>query len=155
MARLPAPANYPRTHAGYPGDPAAGGIIHRAGAPKPCCFCESSPLSCRSEQLGCGNRATTRPYARKDCGRSRYPDEALAALHAAPDVLQLDKFTLSRQQASLARHRLWPPLHAGADWRHYLASLASPTVASDLITAPYYAPPADIKVSLSPDAHGV
>lgn len=47
------------------------------------------------------------------------PDEALAALRAAPDVLQLDKFTLSRRQTLPARHLHWPSLHAGADWRHY------------------------------------
>ncbi len=83
------------------------------------------------------------------------PKEAIAALRAQPDVLQLDKF--SPQQAteiaqiapSLAPHCTLA-LTGGINLT--TLKITSTAAFAFITSAPYYAAPADIKVSLQPAA---
>lgn len=135
---------------------AAGGIIHRGG-------CAETVLLFANHRRFWPN-PTDWPGMIKQLRRAApekkvvveadTPDEALAALDARPDVLQLDKFTpqQAREVAALARERApgcTLALTGGitaATLPHYLGC----GIELFITSAPYYAPPADIKVSLLP-----
>lgn len=82
------------------------------------------------------------------------PEQALAALRAQPDVLQLDKFTplqaqeIARQAPALAP-RCTLALTGGITL-DTLARYLDCGIALFITSAPWYAPPADIRVSLFP-----
>lgn len=140
---------------------AAGGIIHRGGCAETVLLFANHRRFLTDQNDWAGAIAQLRHHApeKKIVVEADTPDEALAALRAAPDVLQLDKFTpeqaadIARQAPSLAPHCTLA-LTGGIT----LASLASYLdcgIRLFITSAPYYAPPADIKVTLSPDAHGI
>ena len=140
---------------------AAGGIIHRGGCAETVLLFANHRHFLTNPNDWTGAIARLRRHApeKKIVVEADTPDEALAALRAAPDVLQLDKFTpeqateIVRQAPSLAPHCTLA-LTGGIT----LASLASYLdcgIRLFITSAPYYAPPADIKVSLSPDARGI
>lgn len=140
---------------------AAGGIIHRGGCAETVLLFANHRRFLTNPNDWTGAMARLRSHApeKKIVVEADTPDEALAALRAAPDALQLDKFTpeqaadIARQVSSLAPHCTLA-LTGGIT----LASLASYLdcgIRLFITSAPYYAPPADIKVSLSPDARGI
>ncbi|MEG1213380.1 MAG: ModD protein [Leclercia sp.] len=140
---------------------AAGGIIHRGGCAETVLLFANHRRFLRDRNDWASAIEPLRRHApeKKIVVEADTPEEALAALRAAPDVLQLDKFTpeqaadVARQAPSLAPHCTLA-LTGGIT----LASLASYLdcgIRLFITSAPYYAPPADIKVSLSPDACGL
>lgn len=140
---------------------AAGGIIHRGGCAETVLLFTNHRRFLRDRNDWASAIEPLRRHApeKKIVVEADTPEEALAALRAAPDVLQLDKFTpeqaadVARQAPSLAPHCTLA-LTGGIT----LASLASYLdcgIRLFITSAPYYAPPADIKVSLSPDACGL
>lgn len=140
---------------------AAGGIIHRGGCAETLLLFANHRRFLTNSNDWTGAIARLRSHApeKKIVVEADTPAEALAALRAAPDVLQLDKFTpeqateIVRLAPSLAPHCTLA-LTGGIT----LASLASYLdcgIRLFITSAPYYAPPADIKVSLSPDTRGI
>ena len=140
---------------------AAGGIIHRGGCAETILLFANHRHFLADQDDWAGAITQLRRHApeKKIVVEADTPDEALAALRATPDVLQLDKFTpeqaaeISRLAPSLAPHCTLA-LTGGIT----LASLASYLdcgIRLFVTSAPYYAPPADIKVSLSQDARGI
>lgn len=140
---------------------AAGGIIHRGGCAETVLLFANHRRFLPDPHDWAGAIAQLRRHApeKKIVVEADTPDEALAALRAAPDVLQLDKFT-PEQAADIARlaSSLAPHCTLALTGGITLASLASFLdcgIRLFITSAPYYAPPADIKVSLSPDARGI
>ncbi|MDW2645627.1 ModD protein [Citrobacter sp. HN-141] len=140
---------------------AAGGIIHRGGCAETVLLFANHRRFLADPHDWAAAIAQLRAHApeKKIVVEADTPNEALAALHAAPDVLQLDKFT-PEQAADIARlaPSLAPHCTLALTGGITLASLASYLdcgIRLFITSAPYYAPPADIKVSLSPDARGI
>lgn len=140
---------------------AAGGIIHRGGCAETVLLFANHRRFLTNPNDWTGAIARLRSHApeKKIVVEADTPDEALAALRAAPDVLQLDKFT-PEQAAEIARQApaLAPHCTLALTGGITLASLAGYLdcgIRLFITSAPYYAPPADIKVSLSPDARGL
>ncbi|WP_413594852.1 ModD protein [Citrobacter youngae] len=140
---------------------AAGGIIHRGGCAETVLLFANHRRFLADPHDWAAAIAQLRTHApeKKIVVEADTPDEALAALQAAPDVLQLDKFT-PEQAADIARlaPSLAPHCTLALTGGITLASLASYLdcgIRLFITSAPYYAPPADIKVSLSPDARGI
>lgn len=140
---------------------AAGGIIHRGGCAETVLLFANHRRFLTDQNDWAGAITQLRHHApeKKIVVEADTPDEALAALRAAPDVLQLDKFT-PEQAADIARQApsLAPNCTLALTGGITLASLASYLdcgIRLFITSAPYYAPPADIKVTLSPDAHGI
>lgn len=81
-------------------------------------------------------------------------EEALAALQGQPDVLQLDKFSLSeiRRLRATVEERASNCLLsiAGGIHRDNVSDYAATGVSLIVTSSPYYAEPADIKVVLQP-----
>lgn len=136
---------------------AGGGVMHRLGL--------SETLLVFPEHLAFvspGDRAAALSALRRAQPEKRLvvevggEDDALAMAHAGADVLQLERFTPDRLAA------LRQKLHTQG-WRVKLAPAGGVTAANAaayatagadfLVTsAPYFAPPADIRVSLGPAA---
>lgn len=140
---------------------AAGGIIHRGGSAETVLLFANHRHFLADPHDWAGTIARLRRHApeKNIVVEADTPDEALAALRAAPDVLQLDKF-IPEQAAEIARQApsLAPHCTLALTGGITLASLASYFDCGTrlfITSAPYYAPPADIKVSLSPDARGI
>ncbi|WP_213991313.1 ModD protein [Sodalis sp. dw_96] len=80
--------------------------------------------------------------------------EAEAAMHAAPDLIQLDKFTPASVQKMLALCAVHAPhcrlAAAGGINGNNIADYARTGITLAVTSTPYYAKPADIEVVLSP-----
>lgn len=139
---------------------AAGGIIHRGGCAETVLLFANHRrfLSDESNWTAAITQLRRQAPEKKIVVEADTPAEALAALRAAPDVLQLDKFTpvqaaeIARQAPSLAPHCTLAL--TGGITLATLASYLDCGIRLFITSAPYYAPPADIKVTLSPDARG-
>ena len=124
---------------------AAGGLIHRAGCSETILLFANHRrfLPNANDWPAMVNQLRRHAPERKIVVEADTPDEALAALFAAPDGLQLDKFTPA-QAANIAR--LAPTLAPACT----LALTGGITLF--VTSAPYFAPPADIKGRLEPDS---
>ncbi|MTH47146.1 ModD protein [Intestinirhabdus alba] len=136
---------------------AAGGLIHRAG-------CAESVLLFANHRRflpDAGDWASAIARLRHHAPEKKVvveadnPQEALAALRARPDVLQLDKFTPA-QAAALARAApdLAPDCTLALTGGISLATLENYLACGIrlfITSAPYYAPPADVRVCLCPE----
>lgn len=137
---------------------AAGGLIHRAG-------CSETILLFANHRRFLANgddwpamvsQLRRQAPERKIVVEADTPDEALAALRAAPDCIQLDKFT-PEQAATIARlaRTLAPACTLALTGGITLVTLPDYLdcgITLFVTSAPYYAPPADIKVRLEPDS---
>lgn len=140
---------------------AAGGLIHRAGCAETVLLFANHRrfLAQRNDWSGAIALLRRNAPEKKIVVEVDSPDEALAALGAAPDVAQLDKFTPA-QAAEVARVAPLLAPHCtlaltGGINLTTLASYLGCGIRLFITSAPYYAPPADIKVSLSPDKDGI
>lgn len=140
---------------------AAGGIMHRGGCAETVLLFANHRRFLQKGDDWHETIALLRRQApeKKIVVEADTPDEARAALQAAPDVLQLDKF--SPQQAEEIA-RIAPSLAPGCTLAltggirldsldDYLAC----GIKLFITSAPYFAPPADIRVHLAPDTHGI
>lgn len=137
---------------------AAGGLIHRAG-------CSETILLFANHRRFLVNgddwpamvsQLRRNAPERKIVVEADTPDDALAALRATPDCVQLDKFT-PEQAANIARlaPTLAPACTLALTGGITLATLPDYLdcgITLFVTSAPYYAPPADIKVRLGPDS---
>lgn len=134
---------------------AAGGIIHRAGcAETVLLFANHRRFMAPSDDWQSTiQRLRERCPEKKIVVEADTLDEAHAALLARPDVLQLDKFTPDQacQVATLARGTSCVLALTGGITQTTLPDYLSCGIRLFITSAPYYAPPADIKVSLSPE----
>ncbi|HHQ4050177.1 TPA: ModD protein [Citrobacter freundii] len=140
---------------------AAGGIIHRGGCAESVLLFANHRRFLANENNWADAIAQLRRHApeKKIVVEADNPTEALDALRAVPDVLQLDKFS-PEQAAEIARiaPSLAPHCTLALTGGITLATLASYLdcgIRLFITSAPYYAPPADIKVTLSPEARGI
>ncbi|EPA5295156.1 ModD protein [Escherichia coli] len=137
---------------------AAGGLIHRAGCAETILLFANHRhfLHDNQDWSGAINQLRRHAPEKKIVVEADTPKEAIAALRAQPDVLQLDKF--SPQQAteiaqiapSLAPHCTLA-LTGGINLTT-LKNYLDCGIRLFITSAPYYATPADIKVSLQPAA---
>lgn len=137
---------------------AAGGLIHRAGCAETILLFANHRhfLHDNQDWSGAINQLRRHAPEKKIVVEADTPKEAIAALRAQPDVLQLDKF--SPQQAteiaqiapSLAPHCTLA-LTGGINLTT-LKNYLDCGIRLFITSAPYYAAPADIKVSLQPAA---
>lgn len=133
-----------------------GGILHRGGTAETIllftnhrCFCANpddwgvqiSALRCEAPE-------------KKIIVEADSPEDAISALNAKPDILQLDKFTPAQLRTTLNyAKRLAPQCllsAAGGITCRNVREYAQTGVTLLVTSSPYYAPPADIKVSLFP-----
>lgn len=135
---------------------AAGGLIHRAGCAETVLLFANHRRFLADSQDWSAAIAQLRRHApeKKIVVEADTPDEALAALHAQPDVLQLDKFTpLQARELAQCAPSLAPHCTLALTGGINLATLANYLdcgIRLFITSAPFYAPPADIKVSLHP-----
>lgn len=136
---------------------AAGGIIHRAGCAETVLLFANHRrfLAPGNDWAGAISQLRRHAPEKKIVVEADTPQEALEALRAGPDVLQLDKFT-PHQAAEVARAApsLAPLCTLALTGGINLATLASYLdcgIRLFITSAPYYAPPMDINVILNPD----
>ncbi|AOR63466.1 ModD protein [Pectobacterium wasabiae] len=83
-----------------------------------------------------------------------HPDEAIQALNAGPDILQLDKFTPEQVASTLAYAARYAPAckvsAAGGINLKTVQRYAETGVSLLVTSAPYHAPSADVRVVLTP-----
>ncbi|SUX73291.1 molybdenum transport protein ModD [Citrobacter freundii] len=163
MGRLPAPAKpfpvrvYWRLRQYSP----PGGIIHRGGcAETVLLFANHRRFLTNPNDWTCAiARLRSHAPEKKIVVEADTPDEALAALRAAPMSYNSTNLPPGRR-AEIARQApsLAPQCTLALTGGITLASLAGYLdcgIRLFITSAPYYAPPADIKVSLNPDARGM
>lgn len=140
---------------------AAGGIMHRGGCAETVLLFANHRRFLHGPEDWQQTLALLRRQApeKKIVVEADTLDEARAALLAAPDVLQLDKFTPD-QAAEIAA--IAPSLAPGCTLAltggitlDSLESYLHCGIELFITSAPYYASPADIKVHLAPDGQGI
>ncbi|NIY49486.1 ModD protein [Cedecea colo] len=135
---------------------AAGGLIHRAGSAETVllftnhrCFLEDGDNWVQAISF-----LRKRSPEKKIAVEADSPDEALAALHAEPDILQLDKFTPAQARRLAAQAKLIAPrctlAITGGINLTTLPDYLDCGVDLFVTSTPWYAPPADIRVVLQP-----
>jgi molybdenum transport protein len=135
---------------------AAGGIIHRAGCAETILLFANHRQFCAIPTDWQDLVATLRQRAPEKAiiVEADTLDEAIAALLAQPDIVQLDKFTLPdvvTLQSFAAEFAPGCRLSlAGGINLNTVEEYAQTGVALLVTSAPYHAPPADIKVKLIP-----
>ncbi len=139
---------------------AAGGLIHRTGCAETVLLFANHRRFLSGHKDWSATITQLRRHApeKKIAVEADTPDEAMAALHARPDILQLDKFTpLQATKLAQIAPSLAPNCMLALTGGINLVTLASYLdcgIGLFITSAPYYAPPADIKVSLYPDTSG-
>lgn len=136
---------------------AAGGIIHRAGSAETLLLFANHRRFLRddSDWQGIVQQLRQRSPEKKVAVEADTLSEALAALRAQPDILQLDKFTPPEavRVVEQARH-LAPGCTLALTGGITLATLPDYLdcgITLFITSAPWYAPPADIQVTLRPE----
>ncbi|HEC2551839.1 TPA: ModD protein [Raoultella ornithinolytica] len=136
---------------------AAGGLIHRAGCAETLLLFANHRrfLTDDGDWAHAIDLLRRRSPEKKVAVEADTPEEALAALRAQPDILQLDKFTpqQAREVSDQARH-IAPLCTLALTGGMTLASLCQYLdcgIELFITSAPWYAPPADIQVRLRPD----
>lgn len=135
---------------------AAGGLIHRAGCAETILLFANHRhfLHDNQDWSGAINQLRRHAPEKKIVVEADTPKEAIAALRAQPDVLQLDKFNpqqateIAQIAPSLAPHCTLA-LTGGINLTT-LKNYLDCGIRLFITSAPYYATPADIKVSLQP-----
>ncbi|HEY3985607.1 ModD protein [Cedecea sp.] len=136
---------------------AAGGLIHRAGCGETILLFANHRRFVHDGHDWFGLISKLRQAApeKKIVVEAETPEEALSALAAEPDVLQLDKFTPEQATDIAARaSRLAPNCKlalTGGITRTSLERYLDCGITLFITSSPYYAPPADIQVRLGPD----
>lgn len=130
---------------------AAGGLIHRTGCAETVLLFANHRRFLADNQDWSGAIDQLRRHApeKKIVVEADTPEEALAALRAQPDVLQLDKFSPA-QAVEIAQIAPSLALTGGINLltlKNYLDC----GIRLFITSAPYYASPADIKVKLKPE----
>ncbi|HEB1290502.1 TPA: ModD protein [Escherichia albertii] len=130
---------------------AAGGLIHHAGCAETVLLFANHRRFLADNQDWSGAIDQLRRHApeKKIVVEADTPEEALAALRAQPDVLQLDKFSPA-QAVEIAQIAPSLALTGGINLltlKNYLDC----GIRLFITSAPYYASPADIKVKLKPE----
>lgn len=135
---------------------AAGGIIHRAGCAETILLFANHRQFCPSP-TGWQRLVTTlrqRAPEKAIIVEADTLDEAKAALRAQPDIVQLDKFAVPDVMALQSFAEEFAPgcrlSLAGGINLTTVEEYAQTGVALLVTSAPYHAPPADIKVKLIP-----
>ncbi|ROP62896.1 molybdenum transport protein [Enterobacter sp. BIGb0383] len=140
---------------------AAGGMMHRGGSAETVLLFANhrrflQPCTGWQETLALLRRQAPE---KKIVVEADTPDEARAALQAAPDVLQLDKFSPDQAaEIAVIAPSLAPGCTLALTGGITLDSLESYLhcgIELFITSAPYYASPADIKVHLAPDGQGI
>ncbi|WP_374257608.1 ModD protein [Yokenella regensburgei] len=140
---------------------AAGGIIHRGGSAETLLLFANHRrfLDNPDDWHSAVSLLRRQAPEKKIVVEADTPEEARLALRARPDVLQLDKFTpLQAAEIAALAPSLAPDCTLALTGGITLATLAGFLdcgIRLFITSAPYYAPPADIKVSLSPDSYGI
>ncbi|WP_059244817.1 ModD protein [Escherichia albertii] len=136
---------------------AAGGLIHRAGCAETVLLFANHRRFLADNQDWSGAIDQLRRHApeKKIVVEADTPEEALAALRAQPDVLQLDKFSPA-QAVEIAQiaPSLAPNCTLALTGGINLLTLKNYLdcgIRLFITSAPYYASPADIKVKLKPE----
>ncbi|EFM0214826.1 ModD protein [Escherichia coli O18ac:H14] len=131
---------------------AAGGLIHRAGCAETILLFANHRHFLPDNQDWSGAIDQLRRHApeKKIVVEADTPKEAIAALRAQPDVLQLDKFS-PQQATEIAQIAPSLALTGGINLTT-LKNYLDCGIRLFITSAPYYAAPADIKVSLQPAA---
>lgn len=135
---------------------AAGGIIHRAGCAETILLFANHRQFCPSPTDWQGLVTTLRQRAPEKAiiVEADTLDEAKAALQAQPDIVQLDKFAVPDVMALQSFAEEFAPgcrlSLAGGINLNTVEEYAQTGVALLVTSAPYHAPPADIKVKLIP-----
>ena len=131
---------------------AAGGIIHRAGCAETVLLFANHRrfMTQPDDWQGTIQRLRERCPEKKIVVEADTLDEARAALLACPDVLQLDKFTPAQAQqvVEFAPDSSCLLALTGRIAQTTLPDYLSCGIRLFITSAPYYAPPADIKVTL-------
>ena len=133
-----------------------GGTLHRIGTADSLLLFANHRRFCTDPADWRGHIATLRLSApdRLIVVEADNEQEAEAAMHAGPDLIQLDKFTPAAVQKMLALCALHAPhcrlAVAGGINAGNIADYARTGIALVVTSMPYYAGPADIKVVLSP-----
>lgn len=136
---------------------AAGGIIHRAGSAETLLLFANHRhfLTPSNDWASVINRLRSNAPEKKVAVEADNLEEALAALEAEPDILQLDKFSpqqardIAQQAQRLAPHCTLA-VTGGINLNtlpHYLDC----GIELFITSAPWYAPPSDIQVTLQVD----
>lgn len=135
---------------------AAGGIVHRAGCAETILLFANHRQFCANPTDWQGLVATLRQQAPEKAIIVEVDtlDEAKAALQARPDIVQLDKFAVpdvATLQSFAKEHAPGCRLSlAGGINLRTVEAYAQTGVPLLVTSAPYHAPPADIKVKLIP-----
>ncbi|TCW17424.1 molybdenum transport protein [Raoultella sp. BIGb0138] len=136
---------------------AAGGLIHRAGCAETLLvfanhrrFLHNSGDWVHAIQL-----LRQQSPEKKVAVEAETPEEALAALQAQPDIVQLDKFTPQQARRVAEQARQIAPdctlALTGGITLTRLNQYLDCGIELFVTSAPWYAPPADIEVRLQPD----
>lgn len=137
---------------------AAGGIIHRAGCAETLLLFANHRhfLTPDNDWPAAIKQLRRRAPEKKVAVEADNVEEALAALEAAPDILQLDKFTPQQARDIALRAQCLAPrctlAIAGGITLSTLPHYLDCGIELFITSAPWYAPPADIQVSLQMDS---
>lgn len=134
---------------------AAGGIIHRSGCAETVLLFANHRRFVENvdDWTGMVQRLRVANPEKKIVLEADTLNDARAALLAHPDVIQLDKFTPedASQVVEMARGSGCTLALTGGITRDTLPAYLSCGIKLFITSSPYYANPADIKVSLSPE----